>query len=131
MISFWMLKTYVIKAWTWVRENAVWLLLLFMGAAAGRSLLKRKDSDVATLKDALAVEQHKSAIENLKGRREEALKAVSASAERDEHLGLQQAQLEMQIAQHKRELVAIHQKTPDVHALTDEEVEERFRHAGL
>jgi len=128
MILYW---AYALKLWTWIRDNALWLLLLVLGAAAGRKLFARKDSEVSSLKDALDVQKHQAAIENLRGRREEALKQDAASAQLEAQRSTEQLILEARIVDHKRSIVALHQKSVDVATLSDTEVEERFRDAGL
>jgi hypothetical protein len=126
-----LIKSYAGKAWTWLHDNALWLLLFVLGISAGRKLLKRKDSEVSTLKDALTVETHKNAIEHLKGRREEALKSVAESDSIDSVLIRRQRELEAGIAAHQRSVLALHDKQVDLTSMSDAEVEARFRDAGL
>jgi hypothetical protein len=131
VIQWLLIKRYALQAFAWVHENLTWILLTLLGVAFGRELLKRKDSQVSTLKDALAVQKHKVAIEALRVRKEEVDKEVAASEQRDVNLGLKQFGLERTIAEHKREILALHTQDPAVEDLDDEELARRFRDAGL
>lgn len=119
------------SAWRWTKMNAGWLLLMTLGAVTGAKLLRRKDSEVQSVKEALEVQKHKAAIENLKGRREEVLKQEAETARADREIQQKAAVLALDIAERKRRIAALHDKKLDVEAMTNSEVEEYFRNAGL
>lgn len=119
------------KAWTWLKQNTHFVLLCLIGYFTGAALLRRKDSQISTLKEGLAAEKHKSEIERLKGKAEILAKLDIASEARDQALVDQQTAIEQSIAAHKKRLLALHEKQLDVNRMTDAEVEEHFRNAGL
>lgn len=131
IVQWFIIQRALAGAWHWLQQHALWILLFGVGAFTGAKLLRRKDSEVGTLKEALAVEQHKKAIEGLRARREEILSRDAESLARDAVLTQTAESIQAQIAERKRAVVELHRKSTNVHELTDEQVEELFRHAGL
>lgn len=131
MIQWLMIKGALGRGWVWVRDNAVWLVLLAIGAWTGAKLLKRKDSQVSSLKEGLVVEKAKAQLERLRGERDGVLAGDQALVERDQAAMVKVDALEYAIKMRKQAILAVHDKKLDVSQMTDLELEEHFRRVGL
>ncbi len=119
------------RVWTWIRQNSGALLLCVIGFFTGAALLRRKDSQIGTLKEALDAEKHKSEINRLKEKALALEKIDSTSVVRDKVLAEEVAKVEAEAAAHKKRLLALHNRDFKPETMTDAEVEQRFRDAGL
>lgn len=119
------------EAWGWVKRNLGFVLLCVVGMITGAKLLRRKDSEITTLKDAVAANKVKAEIEVLRGRREELMKAVVASKSEDLALAREVTQAEAALVAQKKKLLAMHTTQMNPNTMSDAEVEEYFRRAGL
>lgn len=130
-MSWIVIVTYAGKVWTWVKANTGFLLLCVVGMFTGAKLLRRKDSQIATLNEAILAQKYKTEVAHLQGKAEELTKLDAASVVRDRVLAEDVTAIEREITERKKRLLGLHDKRVDPAAMTDAEVEERFRAAGL
>ena len=126
VIVFWLKGT-----WTWIKANTGFLLLCAIGMFTGAKLLRRKDSQISSLNEALAAEKHNTEIARLKEKAIALEKLDATSVARDKVLVEEITEVEREAAEHKKRLLALHNKQLDPNTMTDAEVEEHFRNAGL
>jgi hypothetical protein len=115
----------------WLKANIVWVFLMLLGAFTGAKLLKRKDSQVASLKEALAVERVKKDVALLRARREDILAQDAAYEVNEQALAQKAIILTAEIRDKQRKALAIHNKQLDIYNMSDVELEEHFKNAGL
>jgi hypothetical protein len=131
MITWAVTVSYLRAAWVWLKNNTHFVLLCIIGYFTGAALLRRKDSQITNLKEAVAAQKHKTEVERLKGKTEELKKLDATSVARDKVLADEIAVIEHEKIEHQRRLLALHNKQLDPNTMTDAEVEEHFRAAGL
>jgi hypothetical protein len=111
----------VIRAWGWLRRNAVLLLggvALLLGAYL---LWRRHKGEIASLKDALKVERTRREIAVLQEQRR-------ALVARDEAAEGQIEVIDVLLAENRRAAV---ENAKRVRGMTDDEVEQEFSRLGL
>jgi hypothetical protein len=131
MIQWLLVKNAFVRAWRWVHDNALWLVLMVIGAATGAALMRRKDSQVSTLKEALSVEKAKGQLERLRGERDGILQQDAGLVARDAGLKERAELLENEMRARKQEIVHLHDKKLNLAYLSDEQLEAEFRRVGL
>lgn len=115
--------SYLSKAWEFLKTNAVWLLLLVVGAWTGAKLLRDKESRVIGLKSALKAEAAKKEALKLRAKRE-ALGEIDKAKEKEAE------RLENFIREQDRRIAEIH-TGKKWEELSNEELTAALRAAGL
>ena len=115
--------TFLRAAWKWLKDNPWAIIVALLSVFSAYFLLKRKDNQIADLKDAVAVENTRKVIAANEAKAE----VIKANADaKDEDI----KKLDKEIAASKRRVMEIH-KGESLEGKSDADIAALFSDSGL